>query len=84
MGRVVVVQDNLKKIDELFELREDERYAGGYTYFCRECGIEANVGEAVFECQCGKILPTYIICRYGCGAKWQLKISVEEHSLMKH
>ena len=67
--------DNLKEIDKYFELRESKDIAGGYSYWCKECDLECNVGEAVFECQCGTILPTYIICRYGCGRRWRLEIT---------
>ena len=69
------LKDNLKEIDDLFELREDSKYADGYAYFCKECKQECNVGEMAFACQCGCIIPTYIYCRYGCGAQWNLKIS---------
>jgi hypothetical protein len=66
--------DNINSIDSLFERKEDPRFAGGYAFFCPECGLECNVGEALFTCQEGKILPVYIKCRYGCGRAWHLKI----------
>jgi hypothetical protein len=66
--------DNLASIDELFERREHVRYADGYTYFCRECGLECNVSEMPFGCQEGRIFPIYIKCRYGCGKSWHLEI----------
>lgn len=68
--------DNLNEIEELFECRADPKYAGDYAYFCRGCGKECNVSEAKFDCKDGKIIPLYIICRYGCNAKWKLKISI--------
>jgi hypothetical protein len=68
------VKDNLKRIDELFECRKDDKFADGYAYFCKECDLECNVSEAVFTCQDGKVIPTFIVCRYGCGARWNLKI----------
>ncbi len=67
--------DNLASIHELFERRESSRYADGYTYFCRDCGLECNVREMPFGCQGGRILPVYIACRYGCGRSWHLEIS---------
>jgi len=67
--------DNITSINNLFERKEDPRFADGYAYFCQECGLECNVGEASFKCQEGRILPVYIKCRYGCGRSWHLKIS---------
>jgi hypothetical protein len=72
--------DNLKEIEELFECRADSKYAGGYTYWCRECDKECNTGEARFECKDGRIIPVYIFCRYGCGKSWKLKISLPKNS----
>ncbi len=66
--------DNLSVIKELFERKEDPRYADGYAYFCQTCGLECNVGEASFDCRNGRILPIYIKCRYGCGRSWHLAI----------
>lgn len=71
------MSDNLAAIQELFERKEDPRFADGYTYFCQKCGLECNVGEAPFACQNDKILPIYIKCRYGCGRSWHLKIFPE-------
>ena len=68
------MNDNLDKIEELFDCVYGPRYAGGYSYFCKGCGKECNVRESYFECQYGRILPTYIICRYGCGRSWKLEI----------
>jgi len=69
-------EDNLEEIEELFEKREDERYAGGYAYFCKKCNQECNVAEIRLLCEHGKkvITPKYIICRYGCGCSWHLRI----------
>ena len=67
--------DNLPVLTELFERKEDPRYADGYAYFCQNCGLECNVGEASFDCRGGSILPIYIKCRYGCGRSWHLEIS---------
>ncbi|MBW1982984.1 MAG: hypothetical protein JRJ12_17430 [Deltaproteobacteria bacterium] len=72
------MSDNLWAIETLFERRDDPRYADGYAYFCRSCGIECNVGEVPFGCQGGKILPIYIRCRYGCGRSWHLEITPEQ------
>lgn len=72
--------DNLDEIEELFECRIDERHAGGYSYFCKKCHKECNVGEAKFKCRNGKIIPLYIFCRYGCGTKWKLEICLPENS----
>ncbi|MGD8372707.1 MAG: hypothetical protein PVF76_08655 [Syntrophobacterales bacterium] len=69
-----VMGDNIAAINDLFERREHPRYADGYTYFCPDCGLECNVGEASFDCHGGKILPIYIKCRYGCGKSWHLEI----------
>ena len=66
--------DNLSEISKLFDCRQDPRYAGGYSYFCIDCDLECNTGEALFDCKCGLYLPTYIICRYGCGRSWRLQI----------
>ena len=66
------MHDNLAAANEWFERREDPRHADGYTYFCRKCGLECNVGEVSFDCQGGRILPVYIKCRYGCGNSWSL------------
>lgn len=66
--------DNIAAIDDFFELKEDPRYADGYTYLCNQCGLECNVGEASFACRGGKILPIYIKCRYGCGKSWHLEV----------
>lgn len=71
--------DNLGDIDLLFDRREDPRFADGYTWFCRSCDKECNVGEARFECKDGRIIPTYIKCRYGCGASWKLEICFPEN-----
>lgn len=68
------MSDNMAAINELFERKEDLRFAGGYTYFCHDCGLECNVGEVSFDCQSKKILPVYIKCRYGCGRAWHLEI----------
>ncbi len=67
--------DNLNALTELFERKEGPRYADGYAYFCQNCGLECNVGEASFNCRDGSILPIYIKCRYGCGRSWRLEIS---------
>jgi hypothetical protein len=67
--------DNIISLKNLFERKEGSRFADGYTYFCRECDLECNVGEASFLCQEGRILPVYIKCRYGCGRSWHLEIS---------
>jgi hypothetical protein len=67
--------DNIVSINNLFERKEGARFADGYAYFCRKCGLECNVGEVSFQCQEGRILPIYIKCRYGCGRSWHLKIS---------
>jgi len=67
--------DNLADVTNLFERREDPRYVEGYSYFCKDCSLECNVGEASFDCQGGKIIPVYIKCRYGCGRAWHLEIS---------
>lgn len=72
------ITDNLNDIDLLFERREDPKYADGYTWFCRKCDKECNVGETKFACKDGRIIPIYIKCRYGCGAKWKLEISLPE------
>jgi hypothetical protein len=70
--------DNLNEIEKLFECRIGSKYAGDYTYYCKNCHKECNVSEAVFECKDGMIIPTFIICRYGCGeSKWKLKISLQ-------
>ena len=69
------MRDNLATVHDLFERREDPRYAEGYTYFCRHCGLECNVGEVSFDCQNGRVLPVYVKCRYGCGRSWHLEIS---------
>ena len=66
--------DNLASIGENFECRVDPRYADGYAYLCQHCGIECNVGEISFDCQDGRIVPLYIICRFGCGKSWRLQI----------
>lgn len=68
------MSDNLADIRENFEYKEDARFAGGYAYFCQQCGLECNVGEVGFSCQGGKILPIYIKCRYGCGKSWHLQV----------
>ena len=68
------MNDNLAVLEEFFERREDSRLADGYTYFCRDCGLECNVGEVPFACRNGEILPVYIKCRYGCGRSWHLRI----------
>ena len=66
--------DNLDKIDEFFECRKSGQYAGGYAWFCKSCDKECNVGEVEYLCQDGRILPKYVICRYGCGSSWHLSI----------
>ena len=70
--------DNLSSASDLFECRVDQSHAGGYTYFCRSCGLECNIGEVSFDCRGGEILPVYIKCRYGCGRAWHLEISPSE------
>ena len=72
------MSDNLTSIADHFECKVDPRYAGGYTYFCQRCGIECNVGEVGFDCQGGRIVPIYIMCRFGCGKSWRLSILPEE------
>ena len=66
--------DNIAAINDLFERKEGPQYADGYTYFCNNCGLECNVGEASFDCRGGRILPVYIKCRYGCGRSWHLQV----------
>ena len=73
-------KDNLRKIDELFECRVHPKYADGYAWFCKKCNLECNVGETEFECRHREIMPTYIICRYGCGAAWKLEICLSHNS----
>ena len=68
------VSDNLDDIKENFECRQGDEFAGGYAYFCKRCDTECNVGEIMFHCQGGRILPVYIFCRYGCGKSWKLQI----------
>jgi hypothetical protein len=70
--------DNLDEIGELFDCVYGSKYAGEYAYFCKTCGKECNVSETQFECQDGRVIPTFIVCRYGCGKKWQLKICLQE------
>lgn len=75
MTKSTQMEDNFRKIDELFECRMDNKFAGGYAWFCKKCNFECNVSETKFECQNGKILPTYIKCRYGCGSQWKLEVN---------
>ena len=73
------MSDNLNKIEELFDCVYDPKYADGYTYLCKDCKKVCNVSEAEFRCKDGKIIPTFIVCRYGCGKKWKLKIYIPEN-----
>lgn len=72
---------NLWELNKHFECRIDPKHAGGYAYFCRKCGKECNCMEAEFECQDGNIIPLYVICRFGCGARWRLKLEAKIESL---
>lgn len=70
------MEDNLHEIGERFDCVYGKKYAGDYTYYCKACGKECNVSETRFECKDGRIIPTFIVCRYGCGRKWKLEISI--------
>gem|GEM_PF-5426412 len=76
----VVFSDNGDTLFERFTLEVDpshKRFAGGYQWFCRNCGQPCSSVETWFPCQ-EKFITVKIVCHLGCHNHWRLHIGPAE------
>jgi len=78
------MKSNMDKIAEKFTVAVDkEKYAAGWTYICRKCGMAAYSIEGFFPCQ-NQFVPLKIWCT-DCGVRWvfSLEVTEEDQRLLK-
>lgn len=72
----VVFSDNGSALFERFRIEIDpthKRFAGGYQWFCRNCGQPCSSMETWFPCK-EKFITVKVVCHLGCHNHWRLKI----------
>ena len=72
----VVFSDNGSALFERFRIEIDpthKKYAGGYQWFCRNCGQPCSSVETWFPCK-EKFITVKVICHLGCHNHWRLQI----------
>ena len=72
----VVFSDNGNALFERFRIEIDpthKKYAGGYQWFCRNCGQPCSSMETWFPCK-EKFITVKVVCHLGCHNHWRLNL----------